>query len=78
MSEEEKVIPEKEQNEFITLLEATQILGVTRKTIYNLMQEDESFPKPFSLAITVSARGRRNYRFDRGELVEWVKTRRVK
>ena len=34
------------------------------------MQEDESFPKPFSLAITDSPRGRQNYRFDREELIK--------
>ena len=75
MAEEQAVSPEKE---FITLFEATQILGLSRKTIYNLMKTDESFPKPFTLAITNSTRGRQNYRFDRGELVEWVKAQRVK
>ena len=78
MAEEQKVVPEKPQKEFITLYEALEILGVTRKTMYNLMQEDESFPNPFSLAITDSPRGRQNYRFDREELIKWVKARRVK
>ena len=78
MAEEQKVVPEKPQKEFITLYEALEILGVTRKTMYNLMQEDESFPKPFSLAITDSPREQQNYRFDREELIKWVKARRVK
>ena len=38
MAEEQAVSPEKE---FITLFEATQILGLSRKTIYNLMKTDQ-------------------------------------
>ena len=46
-------------------------------TIYNLMKTDETFPAPFALNVKGGVRGRKNYRFEREELVKWVKNRRV-
>ena len=65
------------ENQFMTLIEVTQLLGVHRNTVYNLMNTDETFPKPYALSALMGKRGRKNYRFDRGELLEWVKTKRV-
>jgi len=65
------------ENQFMTLIEVTKLLGVHRNTVYNLMQSDETFPKPYALSALIAKRGRKNYRFDRGELLEWVKTKRV-
>ena len=63
--------------EFLTLYAAVEMLGLSRKTIYNLMKTDETFPAPFALNVKGGVRGRKNYRFEREELVKWVKNRRV-
>ncbi|MAE55467.1 MAG: hypothetical protein CMK23_05690 [Porticoccaceae bacterium] len=73
---EEKI--EKTNKEYLTFNETIEMLGLSRSKIYTLMTKDKSFPVPFNLSMSDSKMGRKNYRFNKEELREWLQTKRAK
>ena len=58
------------QGEYINVKEACKILGVCTSTLYNYIENDESFPKRLRV-------GPRSIRFRRGEIIYWLETNTV-
>jgi predicted DNA-binding transcriptional regulator AlpA len=73
---EEKI--EKTNKEYLTLNETIDMLGLSRTTVHTLMTKDKTFPVPFNLSMSDSKMGRKNYRFNKEELREWLQAKRAK
>ncbi len=57
------------QTQLISIKQASEVLGVSERQIYNLEAQDKSFPQRIQLSS-------RCVRFDLGDLQKWIAQRR--